>query len=77
MDSTQSSGIAEAVSAVGSQEALAKIVGCTQQNISAWVTQGFVPVEHILAVEQATGVPRERLVKPKLLELLRPETFEG
>jgi len=77
MDSTQNSGIADAISVVGSQDALAKIIGCTQQNISAWVTQGFVPVEHVVAVEQATGVPRERLVKPKLLELLRPETFEG
>ena len=57
--------------------ALAEIIGCVQQNISAWKTQGFVPVEHIVAVEQVTGVPRERLVKPELLELLRPETFGG
>lgn len=70
MESTQTSGIAGAIAEVGSQEALAKIIGCTQQNISAWVVQGFVPVEHIMAVEQASGIPRARLIKPQILELL-------
>jgi len=72
MQSTEVSGIAEAIAAVGSQEALAQVIGCTQQNISAWVVQGFVPVEHIVAVEQASGVPRSRLIKPQILELLTP-----
>lgn len=77
MRMTEIPGVDAAIEAAGGQEPLAKIIGCTQQNISAWRVQGWVPVEHVIAVEQATGVSRERLVKPKLLELLRPESFEG
>lgn len=77
MSGEETRGIDEAIAAVGSQAALAEIIGCVQQNVSAWKVQGWVPVEHVVAVESASGVSRERLVKPKLLDLLRPESFEG
>ena len=71
MDTTTDTGIADAIAAVGSQEQLAAAIGTSQQNVSFWKRQGFVPVEHIVAVEQASGVPRARLIKPKILDLLR------
>lgn len=63
-------GIEDAVAAVGSQQNLATAVGCTQQAVSFWVRQGFVPNDRIAEVEQVTGVPRVRLLDPKLLGLL-------
>ena len=75
MQNTETPGIDAAIAEVGGQESLAKIIGCTQQNISAWKSQGFVPVEHIIAVEQASGVPRARLIKPQILELITPPSL--
>lgn len=72
MTNTTKSGIEDAIDSAGSQEALAAAVGCTQQNVSWWKRQGFVPVEHVVAVEQASGVPRARLIKPALMELISP-----
>ena len=66
------SGVESAITAVGGQQSLADLIGCTQQNVSAWRVQGWVPVEHIVAVEQHTGVARLRLIKPQLMELLAP-----
>lgn len=63
-------GIADAIQAAGSQKQLAAIIGCTQQHISFWKKQGFVTAERIIEVEQATGVPRARLIDPKLVDLL-------
>lgn len=69
---TETSGVEQAITSAGGQAALAQIIGCTQQNISTWKTQGFVPVEHVVAVEQATGIPRAKLIKPQIVELLAP-----
>lgn len=75
MSVEETSGIVDAIAAAGNQSALAEIIGCVQQNVSAWRVQGWVPVEHVIAVEQATGVPRERLIKPALMELITPPTI--
>lgn len=75
MNSEDTNGITQAIDAAGGQSQLAKVIGCTQQNVSAWKQRGFVPVEHLVAVEAATGVPRTRLIKPQIMELLRPESF--
>jgi DNA-binding transcriptional regulator YdaS (Cro superfamily) len=48
------SHIARAVSIVGGQSALARLVGRTQANVSQWVIKGRVPAEMVLAIEQAT-----------------------
>ena len=65
-------GIKQAIAAIGSQAALADALGVTQQNVSAWLRTGFVPVKHIRAVEQATGVHRSILIDPALIDLLSP-----
>ncbi len=65
-------GIEEAIYAAGSQTKLAKILGCSQQNVGFWLRQGYCPAERVIEVEQATGVPRERLINPKLVDLLTP-----
>jgi DNA-binding transcriptional regulator YdaS (Cro superfamily) len=75
MNVAETNGIDDAIAAVGSQAALAEIIGCVQQNVSAWKSQGFVPVEHVVAVEQASGVPRTRLIKPALMELITPPSM--
>jgi len=51
---------------------LAKIIGCSQQNVGFWLSQGYCPPERVIEVEQATGVPRARLINPKLVDLLTP-----
>ncbi len=70
------SGIREAVAEAGSQKNLADALGISQQNVSAWVKQGFVPAHWVLQVEQATGVPRERLIDPRLVDLVKPRVFD-
>ena len=65
-------GIEEAIYAAGSQAKLAKIIGCSQQNVGFWLAQGYCPPERVIEVEQATGVPRAKLINPKLVDLLTP-----
>jgi DNA-binding transcriptional regulator YdaS (Cro superfamily) len=72
MSTVLKSGIEQAVAAAGSQAKLADMLGCTQQNVSFWVRQGYVPVERIREIEQATGVHRSILIDPALIDLLSP-----
>jgi DNA-binding transcriptional regulator YdaS (Cro superfamily) len=69
------SGIEQAIDAAGSQEKLAKSLGCTQQNVSFWKTQGYAPNERAVEIEQLTGVPRAKLIDPRVLELLNTTTI--
>ncbi len=51
-------GIARAIKAAGSQAALAKATGVTQQTVSLWLAQGFVPEGRVVEVEMAVlGAP--------------------
>lgn len=52
----------EAIEAIGSQSALARLLKVTQGAVSKWVS-GRKPLaaEHVLAVEAATSVSRHRL----------------
>lgn len=68
-------GIEEAIYAAGSQTKLAKMLGCTQQNVGFWLRQGYCPAERIIEVEQATGISRMRLINPKLVDLLTPASI--
>jgi DNA-binding transcriptional regulator YdaS (Cro superfamily) len=63
-------GIDQAIRAIGSQAKLASALGCTQQNISAWLRRGYVPPAHAVAIERATGVSRTLLLDPRIVELL-------
>lgn len=52
----------EAISKTGSQAALAREVGVSQQLISYWLKKGGkVPAEYVLKVELASGVSRHAL----------------
>jgi DNA-binding transcriptional regulator YdaS (Cro superfamily) len=66
-------GIQEAVSVAGTQRNLADLLGVTQQVVSYWVRQGYVPSARVVEVEQVTGVGRDRLVNPRLADMLSKE----
>lgn len=55
------SPIERAVKAVGSQTLLAKVLGCTPQNVQQMCATGKVPGKHVLRIEAASGVPRSEL----------------
>ncbi|MBP4001527.1 transcriptional regulator [Pseudomonas koreensis] len=50
-----------AAKAAGSQSALARVLGCTPQNVQKWCASGRIPAERVLRIEQVTGVPRHEL----------------
>ncbi|CAB4241005.1 Putative bacterial antitoxin YdaS [uncultured Caudovirales phage] len=68
-------GIEQAIHAAGSQKRLAELLGCSQQNVSFWLRQGYCPPERVVEVEQATGIDRALLINPKLLDLLTPASL--
>lgn len=72
MSEIATTGIDDAIRAVGSQEQLAAIIGCSQQHISHWKKQGYVSAGRVVEVEQASGVPRGRLINPRLVDLINP-----
>lgn len=57
------SPLQRAIDIAGSQVALAKMIGVTQQTVSLWLRRanGRVPAEHAIAIEHATGVDRREL----------------
>lgn len=61
-------GIADAIGAALTQEALAGALGVTQQAVSAWLKQGWVPVDRAREIEMHYGIPRARLVDPKIMD---------
>jgi DNA-binding transcriptional regulator YdaS (Cro superfamily) len=72
---TEKTGIELAIDAAGSQELLAKSLGCTQQNISFWKTQGYVPLLRAVEIESITGVKRLELVDPRFVDVIAPDSF--
>lgn len=50
-----------AAEAAGGQSALARILNCTPQAVQRMCATGRVPAERVIAIEVATGVPREQL----------------
>jgi DNA-binding transcriptional regulator YdaS (Cro superfamily) len=63
-------GIEQAIAKIGGQVALAQAVGCSQQNVSAWLKRGHAPLSRAVEIEQATGVPRRALIDPRIHGLL-------
>ncbi|NNA82964.1 transcriptional regulator [Pseudomonas lactis] len=55
------SAVASAAKAVGSQTSLAKVLGCTPQNVQRMCATGRVPAKHVLKIEAASGVSRHEL----------------
>jgi DNA-binding transcriptional regulator YdaS (Cro superfamily) len=61
--------LADAIEKAGSQAALAREIGVTQQAISERIkADKLVPAEWCVAIERATGIPRQSL---------RPDLYEG
>jgi DNA-binding transcriptional regulator YdaS (Cro superfamily) len=55
----------QAIAKMGSQTALAKAIGKSQGHISKWLERKYVPAESVLAIENATGIPRQK-IRPDL-----------
>ena len=64
------SGIEQVVALAGGQACLARQVGVTQQAVASWLRRGYVPVRRVIEIESQYGVDREKLVCPRLLNLL-------
>lgn len=60
------SPIEQAIEIAGGLAALGARVGVTPQAVWKWRQAGTVPLDRVIAVEKATGIPRE---------LLAPDTF--
>lgn len=65
-------GIQAAIRQAGGQVDLAKALGVSQQAVSLWLRRGYVPPRHIVQIETLYGVPRARLIDPKIANLLAP-----
>lgn len=63
-------GIQQVVKKMGNQTELAKLLGVSQQVVSKWERQGFVPVRRALEIEAQFGIHRHRLINPRLSDLI-------
>jgi len=70
MQISTNQSINDAIAKAGGQKQLAIDLGVTQQFISASVQKGFLPPERAMQVEQMYGIPRKKMVNPKLAKLL-------
>ncbi len=70
MEEPSVTGLGEVILAAGGQGALARRIGVSQPAVSRWVKCGWVPLSHVIKVEELFGVPRARLINPKHLELI-------
>ena len=71
MDKHQSmSGIALAVRRAGTQEKLGLRIGVSQQAISQWMGQGWVPVKRARVIEREFSIPSALLINPELVDLV-------
>lgn len=55
------SGIDDAVRAAGGLGQLGRAIGCSVTAVCRWRQAGRVPANRVLAIEAATGIPRDRL----------------
>jgi len=67
-----------AVDAAGGQKPLADRIGTTQSQVWYWLTKSKkgVPAEFVLAIEGATGIPKEEL-RPDLFAPARAPADEA
>jgi len=63
-------GIAEAIRQAGGQEKLGERLGVSQQAVSLWLGQGWVPAKRAKAIEREFAIPRTSLINPELIELV-------
>lgn len=71
MEAQQSkTGIARAIVAAGGQGQLGRLLGVSQQAVSQWLAQGWVPIKRAGAIEREFFIPRSALVNPELIKLI-------
>lgn len=58
---TERQALEQAITAAGGPTALGEAIDVTPQAVCNWRKRGRVPPERCKAVEQVTGVPREKL----------------
>ena len=66
----QATGIEKAILSAGSQLGLARQLGVSQQVISLWRRQGWVPLKRVNEIEAQFGIPRIELVNPTILDMV-------
>lgn len=62
--------VIEAIRAAGTQEKLSDSLGVTQQAVSLWLKRGYVPLRRAQEIEALFGVPRARLINPRIADLV-------
>lgn len=62
-----------AVAAAGSQAALAQRLGVSQQAVSKWLRRAWAPTQRAVEIEHLYGVPRQKLMNPRLVDLVDPD----
>ncbi len=65
-------GVAEAIRKAGTGAALGRALNLSRQAVYQW---DRIPSEHVIKVEEVTGVPRQRL-RPDLYPAERPLVSE-
>lgn len=66
----KTTGLAYACETAGNQARLAEGLGVTQQAVSKWVRQGWVPLARAREIEVLWGVPRARTMNPRVADLV-------
>lgn len=62
LNDSPNQALRDAVAAAGGQSALARLIGTSQAAVWKWVSRRKdLPAEHVLKVEEATGISRHRL----------------
>ncbi|MDE8651470.1 transcriptional regulator, partial [Novosphingobium album (ex Liu et al. 2023)] len=73
-DSPKVEPLQRAIRALGSQTALGRLIGISQQGISKMVRHSRpLPAEHVLTVEAATGISRHEL-RPDIYPIETPRS---
>jgi len=64
-------GLEMAIRIAGTGSALARMVKVSQPRIPEWRRKGYVPLEHVPAVSEATGLPKH-VIRPDLPQFFPP-----
>ena len=70
-------GIREAVRRADGGPQLARKLGVTHQAVYQWLAKGWVPLTRALQIERLYGIPRQRLVSPKISRLFETKKPKG
>lgn len=66
--------IKQVVDKAGGMYELARVLDTNYQTIQFWIKKNRIPAERVIAVEHASGIPRERL-RPDLFLAPRPKNL--